>query len=159
MDQQVGNEKYRIIPVLSHFDFHCRPVFFDDNTMQCKGQRHPLILFHTAIIMGIQVGKSPILIERVLLDVQPGRINMGPQYIHPFFQGAASDMEHHNGFIHADMVYFVPCLQSPAFPAYCFQFPVTFCLHSVDQIVHTFPFCLSLIQEFHIFFCKTFQFL
>ena len=70
--------------------------------MQGKGNRHPLVFLHPAVIMGIQISNAAVLINRILLNIQPGRINMGSQNIHAFLHRLFPNLVHNQAFVHID---------------------------------------------------------
>ena len=71
VDQKICDVKYRIFLILTNADLHNTAVLLCNNTMHGKWKCHPLIFFHTAIIMSIQINKVCILIQRILLHIQP----------------------------------------------------------------------------------------
>ena len=78
MDQQVGHEEHRVFRFFAHGNFHHRAVLFHDDTVDRQGDRHPLVFFDSAVIMGIQQGKAAVFVQRVLLHIHAGGINVGP---------------------------------------------------------------------------------
>ena len=96
-----------ILKEATNIDFYCRAVFFYDNSMDSERNRHPLVFLDTTVIMGIQIGKTAILIKRILFYVKARGINVRPQNIHAFRHRLLSDLEHHDRFIHPDGIYIV----------------------------------------------------
>ena len=47
-----------------------------NDAVQGKGNRHPLVFFDAAVIVSVQISKIPVFIQRILLYIQSGRINM-----------------------------------------------------------------------------------
>ncbi len=101
MYQQVRNYKYRIILIFSDVHSDYRTVFLRNNAVKCKRKRNPLVFLNTAIVVGIQIGKFFVLVQRVLLDINPWRVNVCPQDVHACFQRLLSDMENGDCFVHA----------------------------------------------------------
>ena len=81
MDQQIRNEEYRIVFVFTDIDLYDGAVLLCNDAVQRQRQGYPLIFLDTAVIMSIQEGKIGILIQRVLLDVQSGGIDMCTQNV------------------------------------------------------------------------------
>ena len=100
MHQQIRNDEYRIIVFFTDMHFHLRAVFFYDDTMQGQRQRDPLILLDAAVIMGVQIRKLTVFIQRILLQIQTRGIDMGAQNMHSFLDRTIADMKQHDRFIH-----------------------------------------------------------
>ena len=62
MHQKIGYEKDRIVFFFTDIDNDLFSVFLDNNAMYGKRDRHPLIFFDTAVIMGIQECEITILV-------------------------------------------------------------------------------------------------
>ena len=108
MYQQIGNKEHRVVLVFPNVQFHCGPILFHDNPMKGKGDGHPLVLFHAAIVMGIQIGNPAVLIEGILLDIQPRGIYMCAQDIHSLCHGTLPNAEQCHCFIHAGRIDLIP---------------------------------------------------
>ena len=100
MDQDIRYTEYRIRLILTDHHIHQSSICFCNHTVNGQGQGHPLIFLDTAIVMGIQIGQITFLIERILLYIQPGRIQMGTQDIHTLFQRILADVEQSNRLSH-----------------------------------------------------------
>ena len=76
MRQQVGDEKDGIFRILSDIDADRRPVRQNDDAVQSQRNRRPLIFFDSAVIMCLQQRQTAVLVERILLQIETGRIDM-----------------------------------------------------------------------------------
>ena len=157
MDQQIGNKKYRIILIFTDIQFNGGSVLFHHHAVNGKRESHPLIFFHAAVIVGIQISHSAVLIERILLHVQPGAVDMRSQDIKALAYGLASHLEHHNGFVHPDAVYLVALPERMSLPDQTLQLPVAFCFNGVHNSVDALPLRLSVVQKFSVFFVHLLQ--
>ena len=78
MDQQIGNEEHRIFRLLAYSHLHHSTVLFHDDAVDRQRDRHPLVLFDAAVVMGIQQGETAVFIQRVLLHIHAGGIDVSP---------------------------------------------------------------------------------
>ena len=159
MNQQIRYEEYRIVLILADIQFNDGSVLFHHHTVQRKRNGHPLILFHTAVVVCIQISQAAVLVERVLLHINPGAVYMGPQNIHSFRHGFLTDLEHGDGLIHCHAVDFIAFLQLRTAFDHAFQLSVAFRLDGVHDGVDALTLCLAVIQEFSIFPIQRLQFL
>ena len=58
MNQQVCDDKYRLIVLFTDADFDDGAVLFGDNAMKRKRNRCPLIFLDAAVIVRVQICKS-----------------------------------------------------------------------------------------------------
>ena len=72
MDQQIRDKEYRIVLILADSEDHCLSVFFDDHTVDRKGNSHILVFLESSVIVSIEKRDLIVLIHRILLDVQAG---------------------------------------------------------------------------------------
>ena len=61
--------------------------------MDGQRQRDPLVLLDAAVIVRVQIGHVFIFVERILLDVQAGRINVCAEDVHALFQRLTAELE------------------------------------------------------------------
>ena len=103
--------------------------------------------------MRIKISKSAILIQGIGLHVQTGRINMRAQNVHALLNRSRTDPEHQQRLIHSAEI------DPIAFDKFLFllhqtaKFLIALPLNLVDDIIRTFPFGLSFIEEIHIRLC------
>ena len=109
--QQVGDAEHRVVVALADRHLHGVAVPLHDHAVQRQGQRQPLVLLDAAVVVGIQVGQVPVLKQRVLLDVQAGRIDVGAQYVHAPLNGHAAHHEGHEALVHPLAIHPIPRLQ------------------------------------------------
>ena len=82
MDKQIRNEEYRIVLILTYVQDSCRPILSDDDTVQGKRQSDVKIFLDTAVVMCVEIGKSAILVQRILLDIESRGVDMSAEDIH-----------------------------------------------------------------------------
>ena len=76
MHKKICHRKYRILFLFPDgYDFF-RSVFAHDHTVDAKRDRHPLVLLDPAVIMGIKICKSTVLIQRILFQIQTRGIDV-----------------------------------------------------------------------------------
>ena len=66
-----------------------------------------MILFNAAVIMGVQIGQPLFFIQRVLLDVDAGGVDVRAKDIHALAHGLAADDEQHDVLLHPSAIYTV----------------------------------------------------
>ena len=57
--------------------------------------------------MGIEIGKSAVLIQRVLLDIESRGVDMSTEDIHSVLHRLMADFHQYNGLIHPHCIYLV----------------------------------------------------
>ncbi len=75
--QQVRDHQHGISLVLADGDIDHGAVLAVYHAVDGQGDGGPLVLLNAAVVVGLEVGNLRLLIERVGLYVQPGRIHMG----------------------------------------------------------------------------------
>ena len=151
MNQQVGNEEYGIILGLAHIDLDRGAVLFHNDAVKSQRDGDPLVLFDAAVIMGVQIGDILILIQRILLHIDSGAVDMRAKKVHARLHGLLSDLVHHQTFIHIHRINLVSGLHAPALFDQVIQFAVTCLFNQVHQRIHALALSLAVIQEIHIF--------
>ena len=99
------------ILMVADVNFYCRPVFFHYYAMDRQRNRYPLVFLYASIIMSIQISKSSLFIHRVLLHIQPGRIDVSSKNIHALFHRFFSDLKHNDRLIHPHRIDFISLFQ------------------------------------------------
>ena len=107
MNQQITDTHYRIILFFTDGKLDHGTVFLYHNAMQSQRDRYPLIFLDTTIIMCIQKCHFRIFKQRVLLQIQSWRINMGTQNAHTLLHAACTDMIQSQSLFHIDGINFV----------------------------------------------------
>ena len=111
MDQQIGDAEYGIGLVLADDHIHHGAILLGNHTVDGQRTCHPLVLLDTAVVVGIQIGKIGVLIQRVLLHVDAGAVHMGAQDVHTVHQRLLADVEQGDGLLHIDGVDLIAGLQ------------------------------------------------
>ncbi len=151
MDQQIRHEENRILVFLTNADFHGRAVLLHHHAMDGKGNSHPLVFLHTAVIVRIQISEAAVLIERILLDIQSRGVDMGAENVDAVRHLIRSDLEQDDGLIHPYGVDAISRLQLIAGFHHCLQLPVSFFFDQIHDLVNALTLRLAVVQKFHIF--------
>ena len=154
MDQKITDTKYRIFRLVTDTHLHGRTIFFRDHTVQCQRQCHPLIFLDASIIMGIQHGKTGILVERILFDIHTRGVNVRAQNIHTVFQVFFSDDKHRKPFSHVIDVNPVACLQCLSCLYGIRQIQKSCFFGARDKFRHALTLCFAFRDKFAVSFRK-----
>ena len=157
MDQQVGNAHHRIVVVLADDDVHQGAVLLGHHAVQRQGPGHPLVFLHAAVIMGVGVGDVVVLIEGVLLDVNAGGVDVGPDDVEAVFQGLFAHVEQHDRFTHVQIIQFVAGLDFAARRDGFLQIGIARFLRQADGLGGTFPLGLARVQISLVIFRRFFH--
>ena len=155
MDQQVGNEEDRIIGIFADIQFDGGAVLFHDDAVNSQGHGDPLIFFDTAVVVGVQISKAAVFIERVLLDIKTRGIDVGPQDIETLTQFLTADGEHDDRFIHLDGVDLIAGLQRRALRDHGAELAKAFLFNQIDDIIDAFALGFGLAEEILIILGKS----
>ena len=147
MRQKVRDEEHGIVLILTDIEDHCLPALFDNNAVNSQRERHILILLDSPVIMRIEVAETTFLIDGILLDIQPGGVNVGAQDIDALLKGLFSDAEKHHGFIHPDTVDTVSGYEPPFLGDCPAQFDISVLFGFIYEKVDALPLCLSHVQK------------
>jgi len=112
MNEKVRHAKDRFSCFFSDRHPDCCAVLFHHHAVQGERQRYPLVFLHPSIIMRFQHRQICILIQRILFQIQPRRINVGSQNIHPFFHRLLTDVKERHRFPHTCRIYLISRFQS-----------------------------------------------
>ena len=107
--------------------------------------------------MCVQISKSLVFIQRILLYINSRRINMCSQNIHSFLYRRCSCLEKYNGLPHIIHIYFIPCMNLCAGFDQIFHIPVSLCLCQFNRLFDAFTFRLTFIQTCTILRIHFFQ--
>ena len=143
MRQQVGNAEDRVVIFLTNADIHSRTVGTADHTMERQRNGRPLILAHTAIVVGAEIGIVAALIQRHRTQVQAGSINMGNVEMEALCQASAADGCGQDTLFAIDEINLVPCFQ--CLP--CHKGTVTGLLQQFLTVRTSFALRLALVQK------------
>ena len=86
MGQQVGDDELGVVRLVAnaHLDrFHLAVVAHADHAAQFKRDRGPLVLFDAAVVVGLEEAQLIALVQGVLLQVQPGGVDVGRPDVDP----------------------------------------------------------------------------
>ena len=105
--QQVGDAEHGVTFVFAHVHLDDAAVFLGDYAMDGQGQRDPLVFLDAAVIVRVKQRESARFIQRVLLDVQAGAVNVSAKDVQAFFHGAAADLRQDDRLAEAFGVHFI----------------------------------------------------
>ena len=143
MDQQICDNKDRIIFFLTNTYLNCCAIFLCDHSVKGKWKRHPLIFLDSTIIMCIKISKLLILIQRILLYVNTRRIDVSSKNIHSICQRFCTHMEQRDCLVHTHSIKLVSG----------FHFFTVF--NDVSDILISLCFCLFNCQCNTLALCLT----
>ena len=119
------------------------PSRLHHHSVEGQGNGGPLILLDPPIIVGFAVGHLLLLIQRILLQVQAGGVDVGRPDHRPLVQALLADHRQQEGLAPVVPVHLVP---GPEFlPPDQGAEPGGF--RQADGIVHALPLGLALIQK------------
>ena len=147
VDQQVGEAEHRVVLALAQGDGHLAPVAADDHAVEGQRLRDPLVLLDPAVIVGVEVGDVPVLIEGVLLHVYPGRVDVGAHNVHALGEGLAAEDEGHEALPHPGRVDPVAGLEGAALLHDVLQVGKAGLLRLGHRLGDALPLGLACVQE------------
>ena len=146
MNEQIGDCEDRLVLVFSQDDIDLCSVLLDDDAVDGQRDRDPLVLLDAAVIVRIEVAEPVALIERILLDVDARRIDVGAQNVHALFDRLLPDVVEHQRLAVVLGVDLIACFQLRAFRDAVGQIPVARLLRHLDGNAHAFAFGLAPVQ-------------
>ena len=111
--------------------------------MDCKRHCNPLIFLDSSIVVGIQIDQALAFIERIHLDVQTRRIDMGSKYVHSLLHRLRAYMEKGDCLFVVLYIDLVSALEA----LYALKSSVSICFRQGNGPSDAFPFCLSFVKE------------
>ena len=112
--QQIGDAEHGVAFVFAHVHLDDAAVFLGDYAMDGQGKRDPLVFLDAAVIMRVKQRESARFIQRVLLDVQAGAVNVGAEDIEALLHGAAADLCQDDRLAETVGVHFIACFEHGA---------------------------------------------
>ena len=98
--------------------------------------------------MGVHICHTGFFIQRMLFQIQTGRIHMRCHNLHPLFQRSISQMKQCNRLVHHHRIHF--WLHRHFTIQHILQIHIIGQLCHVYCFTHTFPLCLACIQKFFV---------
>ena len=155
MGQQVRDDQLGIAFIAA--DVHCDSGAIRQRHHAVKLHRdgHPLIFADAAVVVGLEIGQLIVLIQRVGLQIQPGRVDVGGGDLGPLAHGLAADMGQQHALPPVANIHLVSGLQclSPD------QGLVSGLLCEADCLRRAETLGLACIQKRHIFLAVGFHLL
>ena len=119
----------------------------------------PLVLLNAAVIVGIQVGQTLVFIQRILLHVNPGRVDVGTQNVHALAHGLLADDEEHNVLLHPHPVHPVTSLELFTLGNDLIQVTESSCFGQLHSFGNALPLRFAVVQERNIALAQRFHLL
>ena len=92
MGQKIGYAEYGVAGIVAHIHVNHGAVGFRHHTVKRQRQRHPLVVLDAAIVVSVEEGKPVVLVNRVLLQVQTGAVDVGAQDIQARLERLGADV-------------------------------------------------------------------
>ena len=99
-------------------------VAANDDTVDGKRNRYPLILLDSSVIVSVKICKSRILIQRILLYIDTRRVNVCSENVHAVLDRISSDVIESQCLLVVYCIHFVSCTKLSAL-----------CDHAIDVSV------------------------
>ena len=154
MDQKVCDVYDRIIFIFTDGNVDYAAVFFCDHAVDREWKSYPLIFLDTAIVVGIEVCKVCVFIQRILFYVETWGVDVCAEDVHTFFQRFLAYVEQCHDLFHSDCIYFISRLDLLACCLFCFKADISVGFCFSDKFRHTFTLCLACIKECAVILCK-----
>ena len=157
MDQQIRDNKDRIIFFFTDTYLNCCAIFLCNHSMKGKWKCHPLIFLDSTIIMCIKISKLFIFIQRILLYVNTRGINVSSKNIHTFCQRFCTHMEQRNRLVHTHGIQFISGFHFFSIFNDISDILISFCFCLFNCQCNTLALCLSGIKAVLVFCIHLFQ--
>ena len=154
VDQQVADAENRIIRFFADVQCDHGTVLPGDYAVECHRPGDPLVFLDPAVIMGVQHRQVRIFIQRILFQVQPRGIDVGPQDVHAVFNRVCSDLEDRQSLAHVAAVDPVPRFQFLAGSDEHVQIHESVSSQFLYHIIVDFPLRLAAAEEVSVFSCE-----
>ena len=109
--------------------------------------------------MGIEIGKSAVLIQRVLLDIESRGVDMSTEDIHSVLHRLMAYFHQYDGLVHPYSVDLVTGRKGPAFLYQSCELHESAFLRLIHDRIHALALCLGYVEELLIFLGKIIGFL
>ena len=150
MDEQIGHAEDGIICLLSDRNLDDRTILFHDYAVQGKRNRHPLIFLDAAVVMCVEIGKAAVLIERILLNIQATRIDVGAEDVHAAFNRRLANMKENNRLLHIDGIDLIAGLQRKPLCDDVREIAVPRSLRKAHRLGHALALRLAVREEIDV---------
>ena len=152
--QKVCNAEDRISCIFPDIYSYRSAVCFYHNAVQGEGNCCPLILFNAAVVMGFEHCQFMILVQRILLHIQTGGIDMRSTQANAFCNRCGADDSCNDCLAPVVYIDFIAGFQrharSKRHKSVVFQ--------QCRGCYHSFPFCFGCIQKCNVIRCKSIAF-
>ena len=114
MGEKVGDAEDRVVLVLADGHGHRHAVLEGDDAVDGEREGDPLILLDAAVVAGVERDDLVLLLERVLLDVEAWRVDMGAEDVDTVLERLRADLDEHEALVTDGGIYLVACDELPA---------------------------------------------
>ena len=159
MYEKICNTEYRIILVLSYVHCHNVTICLCNNTVYGKWECYPLILLDSAVIVSVEICKSALLIQRILLHIHSRGINVCTEYVHALLKLLLSYIEHGDRLVHPHGIHFISSCKALLVLNDLLQISVAVILCLSDDLFNAFSLCLAIVKEFPVVLTQALQLL
>ena len=106
--QKVVDIEYGVVRLFADVKLYLSAVFEHNHAVQGEGYGCPLVLLDSAIVVRLQKAHTRLLIQRILLYIYPGRVDVRSDYAQAvLFEVFASHAEHHHALAAVYEVLFI----------------------------------------------------
>ena len=92
MNKQVGHAENGVALIVAHVYVHDRAVLLGDDAVHSERERNPLVVLDTAVVVRVEKREAVALVERVLLQVEAGAVDVRAQDVHTLAQRFAPQL-------------------------------------------------------------------
>ena len=78
MYEEIRHAEDGVVRLLTNRDLDNRAVLLHDNTVECKRNRHPLVLLDAAVVVRVEICQTIVLIQGVLLHINTAGVGERP---------------------------------------------------------------------------------
>ena len=154
MNQQVRDVEDGVAGLITDIQRDGRAVLLDNNAVERQRQRHPLVLLDAAVVVRVEVRKVLILIQRILLDVNAGRVDVRAQNVHAALHRLLTDDEEHDILVHPRTINAVARLERFTVLDDVHQVLEALCFRLTHALRDALTLGLAVVQECHIILCE-----
>ena len=150
MYEEIRHAEDRVVCLLAKCDLDNCAVFLHDNTVECKRDRHPLVLFDAAVVVRVKIRQTVILIQRILLHIEAAGVNVCAEDVHAALHRLRPDVEEHDCLLHVDGVDLVPRRECLPLRNDIRKVAVARCACAADCLRHALALRLAVREEINV---------
>ena len=116
MRKDVGDAEDRVFGIVADCDVKLDSVPADDDSVDCQRHCEPLVVFDSAVVVGVEEDEFLVLVEWIRLQVEPWAVGVSSDEVEPFGQRRLADSGEEKGLSVDGAVDSVPRLELLAGP-------------------------------------------